>query len=72
MSTTTRAYGFGTRVALLYDQAIARTRIALKEQGIGVLTEIAHATDATADHHAASRARRMTGWRRGAGNHLAR
>ena len=40
MRTTTRGYGFGTRVALPYDQAIERTRTALKEQSFGVLTEI--------------------------------
>jgi hypothetical protein len=46
-SATTRAYGFGTHIALpydqydQYDQAIQRTRAALKEQGFGVLTEIA-------------------------------
>jgi len=33
-------YGFGTRVALPYDQAIERTRALLKEEGFGVLTEI--------------------------------
>ena len=35
-----RTYGFGTVVNLPYDQAIERTRAALKEQGFGVLTEI--------------------------------
>ena len=35
-----RSYGFGTVVNLSYDQAIERTRAALKEQGFGVLTEI--------------------------------
>jgi uncharacterized protein (DUF302 family) len=35
-----RTYGFGTLVNLSYDQAIERTRAALKEQGFGVLTEI--------------------------------
>ena len=40
MSTTTQAYGFGIRIALPHDQAIERTRTALKEQGFGVLTEI--------------------------------
>jgi uncharacterized protein (DUF302 family) len=35
-----RAYGFGRAVNLPYNQAIERTREALKEQGFGVLTEI--------------------------------
>ena len=35
-----RTYGFGTVVNLSYDQAIERTRSALKDQGFGVLTEI--------------------------------
>jgi uncharacterized protein (DUF302 family) len=35
-----RTYGFGTVVNLPYDQAIERTRAALKDQGFGVLTEI--------------------------------
>jgi uncharacterized protein (DUF302 family) len=35
-----RSYGFGTSIALPYEQAIERTRSALKEQGFGVLTEI--------------------------------
>ena len=35
-----RTYGFGTIVNLPYDQAIQRTRAALKGQGFGVLTEI--------------------------------
>ena len=38
--TPVRAYGFGTVVNLPYEQAIERTRAALKEQGFGVLTEI--------------------------------
>lgn len=33
-------YGFGTRVALAYPEAVARTRELLKEEGFGVLTEI--------------------------------
>ena len=42
MSTDTapRAYGFGTTIALPYEQAIDETRAALKEQGFGVLTAI--------------------------------
>jgi uncharacterized protein (DUF302 family) len=35
-----RTYGFGNVVDLPYEQAIERTRAALKEQGFGVLTEI--------------------------------
>lgn len=35
-----RTYGFGSVVNLAYDQAIERTRAALKDQGFGVLTEI--------------------------------
>jgi uncharacterized protein (DUF302 family) len=35
-----RTYGFGTVVNLSYDQAVERTRAALKDQGFGVLTEI--------------------------------
>jgi len=38
--TPVRAYGFGTVVNLPYEQAIERTRAALKEQGFGILTEI--------------------------------
>jgi uncharacterized protein (DUF302 family) len=35
-----RTYGFGVIVDAPYDQAIERTRAALKDQGFGVLTEI--------------------------------
>jgi uncharacterized protein (DUF302 family) len=35
-----RTYGFGNVVEMSYDQAIERTRAALKDQGFGVLTEI--------------------------------
>ncbi|HEX8966417.1 MAG TPA: DUF302 domain-containing protein [Chloroflexota bacterium] len=35
-----RTYGFGTVLNASYDQAIERTRAALKDQGFGVLTEI--------------------------------
>lgn len=37
---TTHTYGFGTTVAVAYNQAVERTKTALKEQGFGVLTEI--------------------------------
>ena len=33
-------FGFGATLALPYEQAVERTRAALKEQGFGVLTEI--------------------------------
>jgi uncharacterized protein (DUF302 family) len=39
MALQTR-YGFGTKVALAYPEAVARTRDLLKEEGFGVLTEI--------------------------------
>jgi uncharacterized protein (DUF302 family) len=35
-----RTYGFGSVVNMSYEDAIERTRAALKEQGFGVLTEI--------------------------------
>jgi uncharacterized protein (DUF302 family) len=38
--TTTTAYAIGKSVALPYDQALARVRAALQQQGFGVLTEI--------------------------------
>ena len=34
------AYGFGKHVELPYDEAVERTRAALKNQGFGVITEI--------------------------------
>jgi uncharacterized protein (DUF302 family) len=39
-ATPVRSYGFGVTVSLPYEQAIERTRAALKDQGFGVLTEI--------------------------------
>ena len=39
-ATPPRTYGFGTTVSAPYDQALERTKAALKEQGFGVLTEI--------------------------------
>jgi uncharacterized protein (DUF302 family) len=33
-------YGFGVQLDLPFDEAMTRTRAALKEQGFGVLTEI--------------------------------
>ena len=40
MGTLSMASGFDTSVAAPLDEAIARTKAALKEQGFGVLTEI--------------------------------
>jgi uncharacterized protein (DUF302 family) len=41
MSTITQsAYGFGTQVALPFDQAVERVTELLKEEGFGVLTTI--------------------------------
>jgi uncharacterized protein (DUF302 family) len=37
---TNTAYGFGKHLNLPFDEAMIRTRAALKEQGFGVLTEI--------------------------------
>jgi uncharacterized protein (DUF302 family) len=34
------AYGFGKNIEIPYEQAIERTKLALKAQGFGVLTEI--------------------------------
>jgi uncharacterized protein (DUF302 family) len=39
-STAPTAYGFGVHLDLPFEEAMARTRAALKEQGFGVLTEI--------------------------------
>jgi uncharacterized protein (DUF302 family) len=40
MSAPIRSYGFGTTIDLPYEQAVGRTREALKAQGFGILTEI--------------------------------
>jgi uncharacterized protein (DUF302 family) len=37
---TRTAYGFGTTVPLPYEAAIEKTKVALKQEGFGVLTEI--------------------------------
>jgi uncharacterized protein (DUF302 family) len=39
-ATTVRQYALGVKLALPYEQAIARTKARLKEQGFGILTEI--------------------------------
>lgn len=38
--STDPAYGFGLHLDHPFDEAMTRTRAALKEQGFGVLTEI--------------------------------
>jgi uncharacterized protein (DUF302 family) len=38
--TPSRTYGFGTTIGTSYQEAVVRTRAALKEQGFGILTEI--------------------------------
>lgn len=40
MSATTTSYAIGRSVALPYEQAVARIRETLQQQGFGVLTEI--------------------------------
>jgi uncharacterized protein (DUF302 family) len=40
MTTTTTSYAIGRSVPLPYEQAVARIRATLAEQGFGVLTEI--------------------------------
>jgi len=40
VATVQSPYGFGIRLQVPYAEAVERTKAALKEQGIGVLTEI--------------------------------
>jgi uncharacterized protein (DUF302 family) len=40
MSATTTSYAIGRSVPLAYEQAVARIKDALQQQGFGVLTEI--------------------------------
>ncbi len=40
MDTKQLAYGFGAKVSLPYEAAVARTKDALKEQGFGIISEI--------------------------------
>ena len=40
MTTTTHDYGFGATLDLPFDEAVARTRAALKDEGFGILSEI--------------------------------
>jgi uncharacterized protein (DUF302 family) len=40
MTTTTHDYGFGATLDIPFEEAVARTRAALKDEGFGVLSEI--------------------------------
>jgi uncharacterized protein (DUF302 family) len=40
MTTTTHDYGFGTALDIPFEEAVARTRAALKDEGFGILSEI--------------------------------
>ena len=40
MTTTTHDYGFGTALDIPFEEAVVRTRAALKDEGFGVLSEI--------------------------------
>lgn len=40
VQTPTRNYGFGAIITAPYEQAVERTRAALKEEGFGILSEI--------------------------------